>query len=72
MMTRLNMKDEERVEEIYGGKIKEVRNESDNEDNREQGEPGLERDARKAKRNEARREELERKEKDKEAKEQGM
>ena len=49
MMTRLNMKDEERVEEIDGGKIKEVRNESDYEDNREQGEPGLERDARKAK-----------------------
>ena len=42
------------VEKIGGGRIKEVRIESDNEDDREQGEPGLERDTRRATAAEAR------------------
>ena len=60
------------VEEIDGGRIKKVRIESDNEDYREQGEPGLERDARRAKAAEARKEQQEREDKEKEARKQGM
>ena len=52
-------KDEEKVEEIYGGKIGEVRHKSVDQDKRELGEPGLERVARKSKEVEERREQQE-------------
>ena len=57
--------DEEREEATDEGKISKIRFKSDNEDDRERRETGLERDARKRK-------QQEREEKEKRAREQGM